>query len=158
MNPKDILKKVVARIQAEVGRFLILKEKIMGLPQGPTRDSLLSKQNDLESRAMSLMSEANDMKTKLSSVKGLDFFKLISGDTVNKVTLLASKGTSLINEMTAHTTSVNRAVGTYTPPANPAAAAGSSFVSPVLKQVAVLALVAYGVNYAWREARRRARA
>ena len=109
MSLQDTINSVQAKIQGEIGRFLILKESILNLPSGPNRDALLSKQNDLEGRAMKMASDAAALKESMN-YKGLDIFKALSQKNIQAVTSLANGGASLIKEMAAHKMAVAQAV------------------------------------------------
>ena len=152
MSLQDTINSVQAKIQGEIGRFLILKESILNLPSGPNRDALLSKQNDLEGRAMKMASDAAALKESMN-YKGLDIFKALSQKNIQAVTSLANGGASLIKEMAAHKMAVGQAVGGSSQGSRAAETMQASFMSSQLGKMALVAGAAFAVNWAWRKSR-----
>jgi len=156
MSLQDTINSVQAKIQGEIGRFLILKESILNLPSGPNRDALLSKQNDLEGRAMKMASDAASLKESMN-YKGLDIFKALSQKNIQAVTSLANGGASLIKEMAAHKAAVGQAVGGSSQASAYKDNMLPLFLSSQLGKMALVAGAAFAVNWAWHKARSKAR-
>lgn len=149
MNIQSYLDTLTAKLQGEVGRFLILKERILSLPSSDRRNALLSRQNSLESRAMKLAADASALK-EAASYKGTQLLNLFSGEKISQASNLVNSGSRLISEMNSHTQDVNLVTGTLNP-ATPSSR--QSAVAGIAKQVVMIGVAAFVVNWAWRGAR-----
>lgn len=157
-DPKALVEQATASLEAEVGRFLILKESILKLPASALRDSLMAKQNALEAQSMKLMSDANDFKTKNSGAQGLGVLKLFNAANLNTAKSLAQSAAATVSQIQAHKANVAQAVN-GAPAQAPAQAAYSASgmlagVPPVVKAAVALGAAAFAVAYVRRVARR----
>jgi hypothetical protein len=156
MDIKSYIEAATARLQGEVGRFLILKEAIVKLPEGAQRSALMSTQNDLEQKAMSLLSRANAFK-EAASFKGIDALKMFDPSRIKTMRDLGNEAAQTIIKIQNHKNSValatnNPGLKTATP-----AQSGAFSVPPLLKLAAAVGAVAFGVNWMRREVRKRTR-
>jgi hypothetical protein len=109
---KNKLEDITARIQGEVGRFLMLKEKIRSLPDGLTRADLLLNQDRLEKAALGLISQGQALKTELESFNPFDIKQVAAiGPKVKRATDLALNGAALVDAIQAHKARVIKEVG-----------------------------------------------
>ena len=154
MDINGYIEQATARLQAEAGRFLILKEAILKLPSSDRRSSLLSTQNNLEQRVLQLMSKAAAFK-EAASFKGLDALKMFTPDRINQLKTLSSDAARTIAEIQTHKAAV--ASATSNPSLNTAATSGAVTVQPLVKIALGVAAVAFAVNWVRRETRRRTR-
>lgn len=156
MDLKALLDKAEARLQAEVGRFLILKERIYSLPDGPTKEKLLAEQDRLQSRAMAMASSLADVKSQVSGLKGLAVLTYFADPTKRaQAVSLVSSVSQWVKAAAQQTSAVNAATGQAPSPA-PAAPASLS-MPPVVKEALTLGAVTFGVYWAWRATRSKAR-
>lgn len=96
---KDKFDEAFAKIQGEVGRFLILKERIMRLP-ADVKAPLLREQSMLESEATGLLSEAQGLKTEFSQPFTIP-------DSLTKVAPLTQKALDMVAKAGAVVVKVN---------------------------------------------------
>lgn len=154
MDIKNYIEQATARLQGEVGRFLILKESILKLPDGPIRSGLLATQNNLEQRAMSLLARASTLK-EAASYKGIDALKLFDPARIKEVKSLSSEAAQTIIAIQNHKNSVALATKDPSLQSATASTSGAATVPSLLKVALGVAAVAFGVNWVRREARRR---
>lgn len=156
MSLQDTINQAQAKIQGEVGRFLILKESIMSLPSGPRRDGLLSIQNDLEGRAMKMVAEATALKDSMN-YRGLDMFKAISMQNINNVANLTKNAAQLVKEMAVHKANVASTANSSASGSVGVQSLRDSLMASQLNKAVVIAAAAYSVNWLWHKARSKAR-
>lgn len=153
MDIKSYIEQATARLQAEVGRFLILKEAILKLPEGVRRSALLNTQNNLEADAMNLLSQASSLK-EAASYKGIDILKMFDPERISQVKSLAVKSANTAAAIQAHKTAVAKATGD----ASLAPSTSWAVNVPTGVKVAVaLGAVAFGVSWVKTAARKKFR-
>ena len=144
---KNQLDDILAKVQGEVGRFLILKERIRALPASPLRDSLLTSQDSLEKKALDLIAQAPALKASLESFSPFDISKLASlGPLVQKASALAANGAQLVQDIAVHKANVETASSSSSSsaqsPASPQSASGPWLTRERLSQGVALAAMA----------------
>lgn len=109
---KNAVEDAVAKVQGEVGRFLILKERIRTLPAGLTREDLLAQQDRLEKSAMALIAKGQSLKADLEVFNPFDLKQVAAlGPKVRLATETAKEGAALVEAIAAHKARVISAVG-----------------------------------------------
>jgi hypothetical protein len=156
MDIKGYIEQATARLQGEVGRFLLLKEAILKLPEGPIRSGLISTQNSLEQKSLSLLTRAQAFK-EAASFKGIDALKLFDPARISQMKSLSTEAAQTIIAIQNHKNSV--ALATKNPSLNPVTPPlfGGFTVPPLLKVAIGVGAVAFGVAWVKREARKRTR-
>jgi len=99
---QDSLDDALGKLQGEVGRFLILKERISALPVG-LRAPLMSMQNALEQEAIATVAKAQNLQAPL---KAFDPYNLDSyaklGGSIQAAVKLAPELKDLAGRIKAH--------------------------------------------------------
>lgn len=109
---KERLDLALAKVQGEVGRFLILKERIMVLP-AEQRAGLLATQESLEKEATDLVSRAGELKASLpAELNPLDFAMMRKvPELTQRVATMARDLGKLTFRIAEHTQRVEQAEG-----------------------------------------------
>ena len=156
MDISGYIEQATARLQAEAGRFMILKESILKLPSSDKRNALLSTQNNLEQRVLQLLSKGQAFK-EAASFKGLDALKMFTPDRINQLKTLSSDAARTISEIQTHKAAVATATSDPSLNSTTQSSFGAVTVPPLVRLAVGVAAVAFAVNWVRRETRRRTR-
>ena len=121
---RDQLDAALAGAQAEVGQFLMQKQRILSLPSSLSKQSLLNENAVIQERATKLIGEGTALKTRVDAFDTLDFrsYGRIPSMTHDAGVLAASLA-ALRADMQAHTARVDSAASSnphaYPPPHQP---------------------------------------
>ncbi|MDE1822331.1 MAG: hypothetical protein KGI98_15950 [Euryarchaeota archaeon] len=157
MSVKDRIDQATADLQAQVGRFLELRSRIMRLPSSdPRRAPLLDTQVALESKAMKTVSALMGLKDKVVALKGLQAVSYFTNSAnLSNLTSLLKDSADLVKAIARQTAAVNAA--TSSAPAahsSPAAAPSTLSMNPLLKEALILGAAVGAYHWIWGKARR----
>ena len=113
MIGKEILEKPIADIQSDIGKFLEMKKVILEMPS-TMRGNLLTKQNELESKALRELARASSLKDRLPSniMEALKLSSVMEAKALMTEAVEVAQGLAgLKKEMDLHRAAVSQAQG-----------------------------------------------